>query len=127
MARIKTGRMQLKTYRSGTSSVYLYETDDAFRDAFNEAVDRLRAMEVTYITVPEDEDAGSLQALTELHAAVELGTLGAPRRRWVQQLQERLTSRPMSPNAAFSQSRGKVSQKKENRWVSRSEAPGSRK
>ena len=30
---------------------------------------------MTYITVPEDEDAGALQALTELHAAVELGTL----------------------------------------------------
>lgn len=75
MARIKTGRMQSKTYRSGTSAVYLYDTNHAFRDAFDEAVDRLRAMEVTYITVPEDEDAGALQALTELHAAVELGTL----------------------------------------------------
>ena len=70
-----TGRMQSKTYRSGTSSVYLYDTDDAFRDAFNEAVDRIRAMDVTYITVPENEDAGALQALTQFHAAVELGTL----------------------------------------------------
>ncbi len=74
LARIRTGRMMVKN-RSATSSVHLYGADDAFRDAFNEAVDRLRAMEVTYITVPEDEDAGALQALTELHAAVELGTL----------------------------------------------------
>ena len=32
-------------------------------------------MEVRYITVPEDEDAGALQALVELHVAVELSTL----------------------------------------------------
>jgi hypothetical protein len=75
LARIKTGRMPTKSSRSASSATHLYYNDDAFRDAFNEAVDRIRAMEVTYITVPEDEDAGALQALTELHAAVEMGTL----------------------------------------------------
>lgn len=30
--------------------------------------------EVIYITVPEDEDAGALQALVEFHAAVQLST-----------------------------------------------------
>ena len=61
--------------RSAGNAGHLYDTDDAFRGAFNEAVDRIRVMDVTYLTVPEDEDAGALQALTELHAAVELGTL----------------------------------------------------
>ena len=55
--------------------MHLYHTDDDFRGAFDEASDRIRAMDVTYITVPEDEDAGVLQALTQLHAVVELGTL----------------------------------------------------
>ena len=32
-------------------------------------------MDVTYITVPEDEDACALQALIQLHAVVEMGTL----------------------------------------------------
>ena len=69
LARIETGRMSSKSNRSATC------TDDNFRGAFNEAVDRIRAMEVRYITVPEDEDAGVLQALIQLHAAVELSTL----------------------------------------------------
>ena len=75
MARIKTGRPASKSNRSASSAMHLYDTDDDFRDAFNEAVDRIRAMDVTYITVPEDEDAGALHALIELHAAVELDTL----------------------------------------------------
>ena len=75
LARIKTGRTASKSSRSANNAMHLYDTDDAFRKAFNEAVDRLRAMDVTYITVPEDDDAGALQALTELHAAVELSTL----------------------------------------------------
>ncbi len=52
-----------------------YDTDEDFRDAFDEAVDRIREMEVRYITVPENEDAGALQALVQLHAAIELGSL----------------------------------------------------
>ena len=72
---MKTGRTASKSYRSASSAMHLHDTDDAFRRAFNEAVDRLRAMDVTYITVPQDEDAGALQALIQLHAAVELGTL----------------------------------------------------
>ena len=32
-------------------------------------------MEVTYVTVPEDEDASTLQALVQLYAAVKLSTL----------------------------------------------------
>ena len=75
LARIKTGRMPSKSIRSASSVMHLYYNDDAFRNAFNEAVDRLRAMDVTYITVPEDEDAGTLQALVQLHAAVEMSTL----------------------------------------------------
>ena len=38
-------------------------------------------MEVRYITVPEDEDAGALRALVQLHVAVELSTLQSARRR----------------------------------------------
>ena len=75
LARLKTGRTLSKSYRSGSNAQHLHATDDAFRDAFDEAVDRIRAMEVSYVEVPEDEDAGALQALIELHAAVELGTL----------------------------------------------------
>lgn len=75
MARIKTGHPRTKINRSTSNPQYLYDTDDAFRGAFDEAVDRMRAMNMTYITTPEDEDAGALQALTQLHAAVEMGTL----------------------------------------------------
>ena len=81
MARIKTGRTASKSNRSASSAMYLYDTDDAFRDAFDEAMDRIRAMEVRYITVPEDEDAGALRALVQLHVAVELSTLQSGRRR----------------------------------------------
>jgi len=75
LARIKAGRPSSKSNRSASSATHLHATDDAFRGAFNEAVDRIRGWDVTYITVPEDEDAGARQALIELHAAVELGTL----------------------------------------------------
>jgi len=75
LARIKTGHMPSKSRRSSTSAVHLFETDDDFRGAFNEAVNRIRAWDVTYITVSEDGDAGALQALVELPAAVELRTL----------------------------------------------------
>ena len=73
MARVETGRAA--TNRAGTNARSLLDVDDGFRRAFDEAVDRLRAADVTYIAVPEDEDAGALQALIQLHAAVELGTL----------------------------------------------------
>ncbi len=75
MARVKTGRTASKSGRSASNALHLHDTDEAFREAFDEAVDRIRAMEVRYITVDEDEDAGVLQALIQLHAAVELGTL----------------------------------------------------
>ena len=75
MARIATGRTALKSFRSASSAQHLHDTDDAFRDAFDQAVDRIRAMEVAFVEVPEDEDAGTLQALIELHVAVQLGTL----------------------------------------------------
>lgn len=39
------------------------------------AVDRIHGWEVTYVEVPEDENAGALQAPVEPHAAVELSTL----------------------------------------------------
>ena len=38
--RIKTGRTASKSNRSARSAMHLYDTDDAFQDAFNEAVDR---------------------------------------------------------------------------------------
>lgn len=75
MARIKTGRTASKSGRSASNAMHLHATDEAFREAFDEAVDRIRGMEVRYVTVPEDEDTGTLQALLQLHAAVELGTL----------------------------------------------------
>ena len=40
-----------ETTARASSAMHLYDTDDAFRDTFNEAVDRIRAMAVTYITV----------------------------------------------------------------------------
>ena len=75
LARIASGRVASKSNRSASSAMHLHDTDDAFRGAFDDAVDRIRTWDVTYITVPEDEDAGALQALVELHAAVELSTL----------------------------------------------------
>ena len=78
-----------KSNRSASSAMHLYDTDNAFRDAFDEAADRIRAMEVRYITVPEDEDAGALQALVQLHAVGRTEHAGVRRRR-VQQRQERL-------------------------------------
>ena len=39
MARIKTGRPASKSNRSASSAMHLYDTDDSFRDAFDEAVD----------------------------------------------------------------------------------------
>lgn len=73
MARVDTGIAA--SNMSGTNSRYLLDTDDGFRRAFDEAIDRLRVSEATYITVDEDDDAGALQALIQLHAAVELDTL----------------------------------------------------
>ena len=73
MARFDTGIAA--SNMSGTNSRYLLDTDDGFRRAFDKAVVRLRVSEATYITVDDDEDAGALQALIQLHAAVELDTL----------------------------------------------------
>lgn len=73
MARAKVGKPARKI--RGNSGRHLYDTSPAFRAAFDEAVDRIRAMEVRYVVLPMDEDAGAAQALVALHAAVELGTL----------------------------------------------------
>ena len=73
MARAKVGRPATKT--GGNSGLHLYHTWPAFREAFDEAVDRIRAMEARFVVLPKDEDAGAAQALVALHAAVELGTL----------------------------------------------------
>ncbi len=73
MARAKVGKPAGK--KRANSGMHLYHTSPAFRAAFDEAVDRIRAMEARYVVLPEDEDAGAAQALVALHAAVELGSL----------------------------------------------------
>ena len=75
MARIKVGKAANKGNKTASGGMHLYHTSPAFREAFDEAVDRIRAMHVRYVALPEDEDAGAAQALVALHAAVELDTL----------------------------------------------------
>ena len=65
----------MKENRRVNSGMHLYHTSPDFRASFDEAVDRIRAMEARYVVLPEDEDASAAQALAALHAAVELGTL----------------------------------------------------
>ena len=44
-------------------------------DLYAAAHDRVRAMRFRYVEVPEDRDDGACQALLEIYAALQLGTL----------------------------------------------------
>lgn len=60
IARIQTGQTASKSNRSASSALHRYDTDDALRDAFDEAVDPIGAMDLTHITLPENEVGGAL-------------------------------------------------------------------
>lgn len=69
MARIATNRPA--TYTPGNSARHLYSHDPTFRTRFDEARERIRAMEVRWV----DETDDVRQAMLEIYAAVNLDTI----------------------------------------------------
>ena len=68
MARLRSDRHA--TYKRNRSAVYLYEHDHRFRDEFEEARERISALQVRYVREHDDVR----QALLEIYAAIRLDT-----------------------------------------------------
>ena len=72
MARIEAQKPA--RYRTETSPAYLLEHCEPFADAFRGALARIRDMQVRYVELDAKDD-GVRQAVLEIYAACELGTL----------------------------------------------------
>ena len=74
---VKMARIAAKTpatYKSARKAANLLKICPTFKAEFERATARIRAMQVRYVVI-EDEDDDVRQALLEIYAASELGTL----------------------------------------------------